>query len=179
MVFNTPDAEPFRAALRKPASTPSGSRSYGDEAWALLEKVRRQARLSPNADGEHASAESGLGADGRDGERSGLAACGAARRALGAGMVEDSGGAAGASSRSSCCFAGVVARYVFHSPLVWSDELASILFLWLAMLGAVVALRRGEHMRMTALVSAWRDALARRCSRRSRSSSCRSLSARS
>ncbi|MBS0434443.1 MAG: TRAP transporter large permease subunit [Proteobacteria bacterium] len=50
-------------------------------------------------------------------------------------------------------FSGVVARYVFHSPLVWSDELASILFLWLSMLGAVVALRRGEHMRMTALVN--------------------------
>ncbi len=50
-------------------------------------------------------------------------------------------------------FAGVTARYAFHSPLVWSDELASILFLWLSMLGAVVALRRGEHMRMTALVS--------------------------
>jgi tripartite ATP-independent transporter DctM subunit len=47
---------------------------------------------------------------------------------------------------------GVVARYVFHRPLIWSDELASILFLWLAMLGAVVALRRGEHMRMTAFV---------------------------
>ncbi len=50
-------------------------------------------------------------------------------------------------------FAGVVSRYVLHDPLLWSDELASILFLWLAMLGAVVALRRGEHMRMTALVS--------------------------
>ena len=50
-------------------------------------------------------------------------------------------------------FAGVVSRYVFHSPIVWSDELASILFLWLAMLGAVVAFRRAEHMRMTALVS--------------------------
>ncbi|HEX7888795.1 MAG TPA: TRAP transporter large permease subunit [Ramlibacter sp.] len=49
--------------------------------------------------------------------------------------------------------AGVVARYVFHKPLVWSDELASVLFLWLSMLGAVVALRRGEHMRMTGLVS--------------------------
>ena len=50
-------------------------------------------------------------------------------------------------------FAGVVSRYLMHDPLLWSDELASILFLWLAMLGAVVALRRGEHMRMTALVS--------------------------
>jgi tripartite ATP-independent transporter DctM subunit len=49
--------------------------------------------------------------------------------------------------------AGVVARFAFHRPLVWSDELASMLFIWLAMLGAVVALRRGEHMRMTALVS--------------------------
>ena len=47
---------------------------------------------------------------------------------------------------------GVVSRYVFHEPLVWSDELASILFLWLAMLGAVVAFRRAEHMRMTAFV---------------------------
>ncbi len=57
---------------------------------------------------------------------------------------------------------------MFHAPLVWSDELASILFLWLSMLGAVVALRRGEHMRMTALSSAgstrqrraWLEALA-------------------
>jgi tripartite ATP-independent transporter DctM subunit len=49
--------------------------------------------------------------------------------------------------------AGVIARYAFHNPLVWSDELASVLFLWLSMLGAVVALRRGEHMRMTGVVS--------------------------
>ena len=50
-------------------------------------------------------------------------------------------------------FAGVVARYGLHSPLIWSDELASILFLWLAMLGAAVAFRRAEHMRMTAIVA--------------------------
>ncbi len=49
-------------------------------------------------------------------------------------------------------FSGVVARYAFNNPLVWSDELASVLFLWLAMFGAVIALRRGEHMRLTALV---------------------------
>src|SRR5437868_10249450 len=50
-------------------------------------------------------------------------------------------------------FAGVVARYGLHRPLIWSDELASILFLWLAMLGAAVAFRRAEHMRMTAVVA--------------------------
>ncbi len=49
--------------------------------------------------------------------------------------------------------AGVVSRFVFHHPFVWSDELASILFLWLAMLGAVVALQRMQHMRLTAVVS--------------------------
>lgn len=47
---------------------------------------------------------------------------------------------------------GVVHRYLLHDPLVWSDELASILFLWLAMLGALIAFQRDEHMRMTAMV---------------------------
>lgn len=47
---------------------------------------------------------------------------------------------------------GVTSRYLLHNPIVWSDELASILFLWLALLGSVIALDRGEHMRMTALV---------------------------
>src|SRR5437762_13979106 len=56
-------------------------------------------------------------------------------------------------------FAGVVARYGLHRPLIWSDELASVLFLWLAMLGAAVAFRRGEHMRMTALVAGARPAM--------------------
>lgn len=63
--------------------------------------------------------------------------------------------------------AGVIMRFVFNSPLPWADELASILFLWLANLGAAVALRRGTHMRTTALVSrfgprtqAWVEVLA-------------------
>jgi len=55
-------------------------------------------------------------------------------------------------------FAGVVARYGLHRPLIWSDELASILFLWLAMLGAAVAFRRVEHMRMTAIVASAKPA---------------------
>ena len=63
--------------------------------------------------------------------------------------------------------AGVVMRFIFNSPIPWADELASILFLWLANLGAVVALRRGTHMRTTVLVGylsergkAWAEALA-------------------
>ena len=63
-------------------------------------------------------------------------------------------GAALVAAEIVILLAGVVSRYLFDQPLVWSDELASILFLWLAMLGAAIALRRSEHMRMTAVVGA-------------------------
>jgi len=56
--------------------------------------------------------------------------------------------------------AGVIARYAFHRPIVWADEFAGAVFIWMAMLGAVIALRRGEHMRFAGLVVrlpiAWR-----------------------
>ncbi|WP_407118534.1 TRAP transporter large permease subunit [Bradyrhizobium sp. LMG 9283] len=64
-------------------------------------------------------------------------------------------------------FAGIVARGVFHRPLIWSDELASILFLWLAMLGSAIAVQRSAHMRLTFFTSylspraeAWASTLA-------------------
>jgi tripartite ATP-independent transporter DctM subunit len=44
---------------------------------------------------------------------------------------------------------GVISRYCFAHPLPWSDELASILFLWLSMLGSAIAMNRGAHMRLT------------------------------
>jgi tripartite ATP-independent transporter DctM subunit len=47
---------------------------------------------------------------------------------------------------------GVFTRYVLRQPLVWTDELGTILFLWLAMLGAVVAYRRNEHIRLSVLL---------------------------
>src|SRR5271166_6560442 len=53
-------------------------------------------------------------------------------------------------------FAGVVSRYVFNSPIIWTDELATFLFLWLSMFGSVVALRRDGHMRLTTFVN-WCD----------------------
>jgi tripartite ATP-independent transporter DctM subunit len=45
--------------------------------------------------------------------------------------------------------AGVVSRYAFSLPVVWIDEVASISFLWLAMLGSAIALDRNEHLRLT------------------------------
>ena len=48
--------------------------------------------------------------------------------------------------------ATIIARYLLHSPLTWGDEFAGSVFLWLSMLGAVIALERGEHMRFGAVV---------------------------
>ena len=47
---------------------------------------------------------------------------------------------------------GVSARYLFGHPLPWSDELASELFLWVAMFGAVIAVQRSQHMRILVLL---------------------------
>jgi tripartite ATP-independent transporter DctM subunit len=58
----------------------------------------------------------------------------------------------------SILLCGVIWRYALDTPLVWSDELASALFSWLAMLGSVLALTRGEHMKMTAMVKRWSPA---------------------
>ena len=49
-------------------------------------------------------------------------------------------------------FVGVIARYFFHRPLIWADELASTLFVWLSVLGAVLAMRRNAHMRLTTFI---------------------------
>ncbi|MDB5592897.1 TRAP transporter large permease subunit [Enterovirga sp.] len=45
--------------------------------------------------------------------------------------------------------AGVTSRYVFSLPVVWIDEVASLSFLWLAMIGSALALDRNEHLRLT------------------------------
>ncbi len=47
---------------------------------------------------------------------------------------------------------GVVARYVFTLPVVWIDEIVSLSFLWLAMLGSVIAMHRNEHLRLSMFV---------------------------
>jgi tripartite ATP-independent transporter DctM subunit len=47
--------------------------------------------------------------------------------------------------------AAVFARYGLSAPLVWSDELAEIVIIWQAMLGAVVAFHKGQHLSLTVL----------------------------
>jgi len=43
-------------------------------------------------------------------------------------------------------------RFVVYRPVPWSEEAARYLMIWLGMLGSVVALRKGRHIGVTALV---------------------------
>jgi tripartite ATP-independent transporter DctM subunit len=49
-------------------------------------------------------------------------------------------------------FSGVVSRYVFGKPITWIDEAVSFAFIWVAMLGAVLAMHRNEHLRLSMFV---------------------------
>lgn len=51
------------------------------------------------------------------------------------GQVTEAIGAVLVVAEICILFSGVVSRYVFNSPIIWTDELATFLFLWLAMLG--------------------------------------------
>jgi tripartite ATP-independent transporter DctM subunit len=50
----------------------------------------------------------------------------------------------------SLLLAGVASRYVFSTPVIWIDEVVSISFIWIAMLGSAIAIHRNEHLRLTA-----------------------------
>jgi TRAP-type C4-dicarboxylate transport system permease small subunit len=42
-------------------------------------------------------------------------------------------------------FAQVVTRYLLGDPLIWSEEAARYLFVWVSMIGAALAVREGGH----------------------------------
>lgn len=48
--------------------------------------------------------------------------------------------------------AQVVMRYVFDSPLTWSEELAVYVMIWLTFIGSVICMRDKEHIEVTILV---------------------------
>ena len=46
----------------------------------------------------------------------------------------------------------VVMRYVFNSPLTWSEELAVYIMVWMTFIGSVICMRDNEHIEVTILV---------------------------
>lgn len=57
--------------------------------------------------------------------------------------------------------ANVFCRYVLAKPLIWGDEVASLSFIWMAMLGAALAVDRHEHMRLTVFLPLLPERVAR------------------
>jgi C4-dicarboxylate transporter, DctQ subunit len=52
---------------------------------------------------------------------------------------------------TAAVFVGVVFRYVFVSPLGWTEELTRFLLVWCVMLGMAYTLQQGRHIRITTL----------------------------
>jgi C4-dicarboxylate transporter DctQ subunit len=49
-------------------------------------------------------------------------------------------------------FLQVLFRYVFRSPITWSEELTILVFQWSVFLGAAIAVRHGVHYKLDTLV---------------------------
>ena len=47
----------------------------------------------------------------------------------------------------------VIARYVFHSPTVWSQEISIYLFIWTMFAGAAYTLQKGKHVHIDLLIN--------------------------
>ncbi|MDO5624095.1 MAG: TRAP transporter small permease [Pseudomonadota bacterium] len=51
-------------------------------------------------------------------------------------------------------FGNVVLRYGFNSGLVFSEEVSRFIFMWLTLLGALLALHQRSHLGMTSVIAA-------------------------
>lgn len=49
-------------------------------------------------------------------------------------------------------FSGVVARFIFNSPLSWGDETSRYLSIWAVFFGASLGVRRGAHIGVEAFI---------------------------
>lgn len=49
--------------------------------------------------------------------------------------------------------AQIVMRWLFRNPIVWSEELIRLMYVWICYIGWTIASRNKSHIRITALVS--------------------------
>jgi TRAP-type C4-dicarboxylate transport system permease small subunit len=59
-------------------------------------------------------------------------------------------------------FVNVVARYAFNFSIIWTEEVSQYLMIWIAYLGAGLALREGRHVAVEMLQDRLPTALGRR-----------------
>ena len=58
-------------------------------------------------------------------------------------------------------FTNVVSRYVFNNSIIWAEELSQYLMVWIAFLGAGLAMREGRHVSVEMLQDALPQPVAR------------------
>lgn len=58
-------------------------------------------------------------------------------------------------------FAAVVARYVFGSPIAWTEEASGFLMIWIVMIGAIACEAGRHHLTIDLLENALKGALRR------------------
>ena len=56
---------------------------------------------------------------------------------------------------------GVGSRYLFGTQASWSEELARLLMVWLALLGSALVCREEKHLGLDVVVRSWPEALQR------------------
>lgn len=56
---------------------------------------------------------------------------------------------------------GVASRYIFGNQASWSEELARLLMVWLALLGAALACREDRHLGLDVIVRSWPEEVQR------------------
>ena len=63
---------------------------------------------------------------------------------------------------ASLVFANVICRYVFTFSIIWTEEVSQYLMIWIAYLGAGLALREGRHVAIELLQDRLPTALERK-----------------
>jgi len=56
------------------------------------------------------------------------------------------------TAMSVAVFLEVIFRYLLHFPLFWTEEFARYCLVWSSLLGAAVAVRRGQHIAVTVFI---------------------------
>lgn len=56
---------------------------------------------------------------------------------------------------------GVASRYLLGSQAAWSEELARLLMVWLALLGAALVCREERHLGLDVIVRSWPESVQR------------------
>ncbi len=65
------------------------------------------------------------------------------------------------AAMTTLVFVNVIARYMFNYSIIWAEEISQYLMIWIAYLGAGLALREGRHVALEIVHDRLRPAMSR------------------